>query len=53
MDRQDARLIGLDDLPRGILVRSFRPETETVGAVVSIVNGIGTVLSGVCDLRGE
>lgn len=37
----------------GLWPFDVQPETRTVGAVVSITTGLGTILSGVGELRGE
>jgi hypothetical protein len=40
-------------LALGILKFPVSPETQTWGAVASVTTGIGTIISGVGDLRGE
>ena len=37
----------------GALHVPVSPETQTWGAIVSVVTGIGTILNGIGDLRGE
>jgi len=37
----------------GVIHFPVSPETQTWGALASVATGIGTILSGVGDLRGE
>ena len=51
---QGALLTAVDvSLLAGWWALPLGPETAKVGSVVSIVTGIGTIMAGVGDLRGE